>query len=180
MDVEKIIRDKNIYFAKEVIAGIPCTVGYIKKFRWRWLATQLNTFIIIGEIEGTIQPLMIRNFSKSCYQYAISHNKGWPRGLQSGIGSIAILIGAEMTQEAAAYCMGSPEVHYSAFEIPVAYLKKYRQSVKYTGTQLWGGIYYPYFNSLINEFVGQLSLLQISQTPPSLPPLPGMSMEEGM
>lgn len=160
-----------MYFAREVIAGIPCVVGYVKKFRWRWLATQLNTFVIIGEVDGTIQPLMMRNFSKACYQYAIANNRGWPRGIQSGIGSVAILIGDEITQEAAAYCMASPEMHFSAFEIPVAYLKKYKQPVKYTGTQVWGGIYFPYFSALISELVEKLVQYQPSSTPPPLPPL---------
>ena len=49
MTPEEVLKKENIYFGQTNIKNIACSIGYIKKFRWRWFATQLNTFIIIGK-----------------------------------------------------------------------------------------------------------------------------------
>ena len=51
MTPEDIFRNENINFEQQTINGINCSVGYIKKFKWSWFATQLNTFIIIGKTD---------------------------------------------------------------------------------------------------------------------------------
>ncbi|MGJ1434203.1 hypothetical protein ACR79M_21285 [Sphingobacterium spiritivorum] len=175
IDAEKILKEEQMYFAKEIICNIPCHIGYVKRFRWRWMATQLNTFVFIAEVNGTMTQLMMRSFAKACYDYAIHNNKGWPRGLQSGVGAIAILVGDEITQDGAAYCMADPNAHFSAFEVPVAYLKKYKQPVHFRGTQIWGAIYYPYFSEIIRRICGKLAA---NQPPESMPP-PLPSADQG-
>jgi hypothetical protein len=56
----------------------------------------LNPFVIIGEIDGQITKAVIEKFSTDCFEYALKNNKGWPRGLQSGVGSVAILMGSNV------------------------------------------------------------------------------------
>ena len=53
-DLKKQFENEKIYFAEENIDGFDCTIGYIKKFKWRWFATQLNTFIIVAQTEIAI------------------------------------------------------------------------------------------------------------------------------
>ena len=91
MNPKDIFLKENIYFGEAVLAGVSCSVGYIKKFKWSWLATQLNIFVFIGKTELPVTRDLIDGFSTACFNYAKSNNKGWPRGIQSAIGSIAIL-----------------------------------------------------------------------------------------
>ena len=76
---EAILKDAGIFKGEETIAGIPCTIGYDKIFKWAWMATQLNTFIFIGETEELIDKNRIEQFSKACYEYAIKNNLGSSR-----------------------------------------------------------------------------------------------------
>ena len=91
MRPEEVLKDENIYCGQDNINGIAWSIGYIKKFKWSWLATQLNTFVIIGKTDKKIDKHMIEAFLKSCFKYALKNHKGWPRGLQAGVSSIAIL-----------------------------------------------------------------------------------------
>ena len=153
---ETIFKNENIYFAQETIGGISCTVGYIKKFRWRWFATQLNTFIIIGATENTIDKKTIENFSTACFNYAINNNKGWPRGIQAAVGSIAILQGNTMNEDAIQFCEKLSKKHWSAFEIPVLYNSEQKKYIRFKSYPVWGIMYFPYFEKTIDYFAEKL------------------------
>ena len=51
---EQLLKAENIFIGEEIIGGIPCQIGYIKKFKWSWFATQLNLFVIIGQTEKAV------------------------------------------------------------------------------------------------------------------------------
>jgi hypothetical protein len=149
--VEKLKSDTT-FLGQETIGGIICNVGYLKEFKWTWFATQLNTFIITGETTEKVDRKMIENFSTACFNYAIKNNKGWPRGLQAGVGSIAILQAKEIDKEAEAFCRTPYKKHFSAFEIPVLYHTENKDIIRFTNNPLWGAIYMPYFKKIIDSF----------------------------
>jgi hypothetical protein len=105
--------------------------------------------VIIGEIDGLITKAVIEKFSTDCFEYALKNNKGWPRGLQSGVGSVAILKGSNVDSEAIAFCQKLSKKHWSAFEIPVIYNTENKQISHYIKTPVWGTIYFPHFSKLI-------------------------------
>src|ERR1051325_6798837 len=123
MNGEQALKAENIFLRNDSIGGIPCSIGYVKEFRWSWFATQLNTFVIIGDTDKPIDRTAIENFSKSCYDYALKNNKGWPRGLQAAVGAIAILAGDNIEPTAIHFCETASKKHWSAFEIPVVHKK---------------------------------------------------------
>ena len=151
MTSEEILKKENIYFGQETINGIPCSIGYIKKFKWSWLATQLNTFVIIGKTNDKIDKQVMEAFSKSCFEYASKNNKGWPRGFQAAVGSIAILQGNNIDNEAIVFCEKFSKKHWSAFEIPVLYSIDEKKSIRFTSTPIWGTIYFPFFIKTIDN-----------------------------
>ncbi len=155
MTPEEILKKENIYLGEETINGITCSIGYIKKFKWSWLATQLNTFVIIGKTNDKIDKHLIDSFSKSCFEYALHNNKGWPRGLQAGIGSIAILQGNNIDGEAIVFCEKLTRKHWSAFEIPVLYNTKENRTIRYISAPIWGTIYFPFFTRTIDSITEQ-------------------------
>ena len=156
MSAEEILKTEGIFLKNETIGGINCSIGYIKKFRWSWFATQLNTFVFIGETSSTVDRALIEKFSDDCYKYAIGNNRGWPRGLQSGVGSIAILKGNTIDPSAVEYCRKLIKKHWSAFEIPVVHDKQTKQTTRYTSNPIWGRIYFPYFSKLIDNLSSKL------------------------
>jgi len=157
MTDEEYFNKKEILFGTENIAGIQCTIAYVKKFRWRWFAVQLNTFIIIGSTNERIDKNRIEEFSTACYKYAIKNNKGWPRGLQSAIVSISILKGNNIDDSAVKFCTVLNKKHWSAFEIPVLLNSSSNVAFRFKENPNWGFLYFPYFAKLVDETIEGIS-----------------------
>ncbi len=156
MTPEQALRHENIYIGQDNINGIACSIGYIKQFKWSWFATQLNTFVIIGQDSGSIDRQAIESFSENCIIYALKNNKGWPRGLQSAVGSIAVLQGNPVNEGARRFCEKPSKKHWSAFEIPVLYDTAEKKAIRYLSTSMWGAIYFPFFTKTIDAITNQL------------------------
>lgn len=156
MSPEQLLQKENIYFGNAVLAGIDCQIGYIKKFKWSWMATQLNTFIIIGKTDLPVNRDLIEGFSTACFNYAKSNNKGWPRGIQSAVGSIAILQADIVKDDAKNYAQSIMKKHWSAFEIPVLLDMPARTIYRFINKPLWGAIYFPFFDKTITAITSQL------------------------
>ena len=153
----EIFKNENILFDEDNINGIDCSIGYIKKFKWSWIATQLNTFIFIGKTTEPINKNTIESYSESCLKYALKNNKGWPRGLQSGVVSIAILYGENIEKDAILFCTQFSKKHWSAMEIPVIYDSKNHQAIRFTNSPIWGHIYFPYIIKTIDRVIQNLA-----------------------
>ncbi|CAM3724033.1 hypothetical protein MUGA111182_05490 [Mucilaginibacter galii] len=156
MSSEEVLKQEGLFVENTTIAGISCAVGYTKEFRWSWLATQLNTFVFIGSANSAVDKVLIERFSHECYEYATKNNRGWPRGIQSGVGSVAILKATTTDRDAAEFCEKPSKKHWSAFEIPVIYDTANLRTVKYLKNPIWGTIYFPYFTELIGKITNKL------------------------
>ncbi|WP_157956117.1 hypothetical protein [Flavobacterium kingsejongi] len=151
-----LLEQEMDYIGEVTINGISCAVGYSKKFKWSWMATQLNTFVFMAQTEDTIAKNTIEKFSSSCLEYAIKNNKGWPRGLQSAVGSIAILQSKNVDRSASDFCERFSKKHFSAFEIPIVFDSTKSIAYRYHQKPLWGKIYYPFFTKLISTITSKL------------------------
>ncbi len=151
--ITTLLQQENIFFAQDHIGGVPCTIGYIKEFRWRWMATQLNTFIFFGDSASPIDQQAIDRFSAQCFDYATRNSKGWPRGFQSAIGSIAILQGTQVQADAVTYCEKNHRKHVAAFEIAVVYDQVQKKATRFKSTPAWGALYFSYFAKTIDRFI---------------------------
>lgn len=156
MEIQKSLRQKERSFITDTIDGIECTISYTKKFRIRWAATQLNTFLIVGETSELIDRKRIERFSNEAFSYAIANSKGWPRGFQSSIASIAILKG-QVDITAIAYCEKLTKKRFAAFEIPVIYDLEINKGTRFKNSPVWGGLYFPHFSKTIDDLFQELN-----------------------
>ena len=44
--IKQRLKSQSIFFSEDPIGGRPAVIGYEKKFRWQWFATQLKTFVV--------------------------------------------------------------------------------------------------------------------------------------
>lgn len=157
MILKELYKKESISIRDAEISEISCEIGYIKKFKWRWMATQMNLFIFIGNSNKKIDARLLEEFSNGCLKYSMEHARGWPRGIQSGIISIAILKGESVDEEGIAFCEQTPKIKWAALEIPVIYNQKEKKTIKFKSTPLWGLIYFPFINKTIEKVTKQLS-----------------------
>ncbi len=151
--IKKNLTKNGIFHSETTILDKKTIVGYEKKFKWTWIATQLNTFIVatdLGDKEITI-PLIERHLTES-FKFSKENYKGWPRGLQSGLGVISILISTKINEEAKEYCRKLKSgKKWAGFTIPVIYNSEKNEIYQFEKNPLWGRIYYPHFRKLINS-----------------------------
>jgi hypothetical protein len=142
--------DKDLDLGQKQIGKYSCSVKYVKRFRFKWFATQLNTYIFVRE-QDEVTKKEIEDFSDECFKYASKLKNGWPRGLQAGFGSIAILKSQLIHQDAIDYCKTFSKKHWAAFEIPVVCDSSSKKYYKNNDKKLWGAVYYSFLRDLIKQ-----------------------------
>lgn len=143
---------RNILFSEDAICGRPSVIGYDKQFRWSWMATQLNTFVVVTDFgaEAANVPAL-EAFLADAFAYADKNYKGWPRGLQSGIGVVAMMVSSNLDADAISYCQELRSgKKWAGFTIPVVIDSGSGQMHRFGKKPMWGRIYYPYFEKLID------------------------------
>ena len=155
MNLESIkgkLRAASIFHSDAQVVHKPSIIGYEKKFRWAWMATQLNTFIVATDFgDQEVNIALIEEHLTKSFNYSKKNYKGWPRGLQSGLGVICILISSNITNEAKDYCLKLKSgKKWAGFSIPVVYDSGSNELHLFEKNPMWGRIYYPHFRKLIN------------------------------
>jgi hypothetical protein len=149
------LESNKIYYSEDTFLGNPGIIGYDKKFKWRWLATQLNTFVIA--IDYGDQPISVETLESALdvsFAYAKKHYNGWPRGIQSGIAVITLLISSNIDTKSIAYCQQLKSgKKWAGFTIPVTIDSTDQQAYFFSQYPIWGRIYYPYFKDLISKLI---------------------------
>ena len=145
------LNEQGIFQADTTIAEKQTVVGYDKRFKFRWFATQLNTFIMAPDYgEETVTVPSIDSYLNEAFDYAKANYKGWPRGLQSGMGVIAIFVSSSFDGEAIDYCANlKTGKKWAGFSIPVAANAETDEVTYFKKKPIWGKIYYPHFEKLI-------------------------------
>jgi|TARA_B100000768_G_scaffold180463_1_gene200496 hypothetical protein len=156
MNIESIkdtLKKSTIFHSEGKIVNTQSIIGYEKKFKWRWIATQLNTFIVATDFGNEeINKSLIENHLMEAFKYSEKNYTGWPRGLQSGIGVISILISTNITEEAKDYCVKLRSgKKWAGFTIPVVHNSNTNETFQFKKNPMWGRIYYPHFKKLINN-----------------------------
>lgn len=155
MNIETIkgkLKNASIYHSEIELFEKRSVVGYEKKFRWRWIATQLNTFIVATDFgNDEINNTQIEDHLAKSFKFTSQNYTGWPRGLQSGIAVISILISSNVTDEAKEYCRKLKcGKKWAGFTIPIVCDSTTNEVFQFEKNPMWGRIYYPHFKKLIN------------------------------
>jgi len=149
--VKNALKSKSIFLSEEKLLGKPTVIGYEKKFKWSWMATQLNTFVVVTDFgDETITTGIIEKHLTESFNFAKKNYTGWPRGLQSGLGVISILISTGIDENAKEYCRKLKSgKKWAGFSIPVAVNASTHEMFSFEKNPMWGAIYYPYFRKMI-------------------------------
>lgn len=150
-EIKKRLESQSIPFSEDQVHGRPTIIAYDKKFKWRWFATQLNTFLVA--IDFGNDPVTVATIEAALtdsFAYAKENHNGWPRGLQSGVGVIAILVSSHIDERAIEYCRELKSgKKWAGFAVPVVIISSTGQAHSFNRNPSWGRIYYPYFKDLI-------------------------------
>lgn len=151
--IKQRLQSHSIFLTEDQVGEHHAVIGYEKKFKWRWMATQMNTFVMAADLgQRTVTVEALESFLEASFAFAGENYKGWPRGLQSGMAVIAILISENVDQEAADYCTAlKVGKKWAGFSVPVAIDSSSKELYKFKKNPAWGGIYYPHFKKLIEE-----------------------------
>lgn len=154
-DIKERLVAKSIFLSEDAINQKPTVVGYDKQFKWRWFATQLNTFVFAVDFgDETITVQSIEDVLTEAFGYAKQNYTGWPRGLQSALGAIAILISSSVDDSAARYCTELKSgKKWAGFSVPVIHDTETNQTYSFDRNPMWGRIYYPHFRNIIEALV---------------------------
>ena len=150
LSVREHLEARDIFHSEVTISGYPTIVGYEKQFRWTWFATQLNCFIFSVDCGGeTVEVDTFERLFEESFRYAQSHYRGWPRGLQSGLGVVLLLSGHTVSPAAQEYCTQlKPSKKWAGFSVPLAKSTSDGERYFFEKRPAWGRIYYGYFEQL--------------------------------
>jgi len=144
---------RGILHSEDPLMEAPTAIGYDKRFRWRWIATQLNTFVAatdLGDAPATADTL--EAYLGDAFAYARANYTGWPRGLQSGLGVIGVLLSRAPQQDAIDYSVSlASGKKWAGFTIPVVVDTARGEVHRFANKPMWGRIYYPFFEELIDD-----------------------------
>ncbi|MGH1386573.1 hypothetical protein [Kordia sp.] len=151
--IKNRLQAQQIFFSEDSIIEQPTVIGYDKQFRWSWMATQLNTFIMASDLgDQTITVETIENHLKESFDYSRKNYNGWLRGLQSGVGVISILISENVSEDAKVYCKKLKSgKKWAAFTIPVVIDATTKEVFFFDKKPMWGRIYFSFFKKTIQE-----------------------------
>ena len=151
--IQNNLKAKSIFYSNDSIENFPTVIGYEKLFKWRWFATQLNTFIVAVDLgDKLVSEDMVEHVLGQSFAYAKKHYKGWPKGLQSGVGVISILISNNIDPSAIEYCETLKNgKKWAGFTVPVIINSSTNEVHSFKKNPLWGRIYFPYFKQLIKD-----------------------------
>lgn len=151
--IKENFQQNGIFYSEDSILEQTTAIAYEKKFRWTWAATQLNTFIFVsdfGDEEVTVR--LIEKYIHHAVEYSKKHYSGWPKGIQSGTAIIPILISTQISAEAIEYCQKLKSGRrWKVFTVPTMIDGRTNQFIQFTKNPLWGMIYYPHLQRLINQ-----------------------------
>jgi hypothetical protein len=133
------------------VNSIDVIVATNNKFDWKWFATKLYIFAIVGAVDKITKDI-IEDHSIYSLDYALKHKVGLPRGLQAGVASFALLASYNIDEKAKKWVLSIPKKHFSAFEMPVIADLKNINLYYCKNTPVWGGIYYKFFREFIEQY----------------------------
>lgn len=154
--IKSNLEKNQIFHSESEILNRPTVIGYEKRFKWRWIATQLNTFIIATNFgDEQLTSNIVKAHLTESFTFSKNNTKGWPRGLQSCLGAISILISSKITDDAKEYCKQlKSSKKWAGFSIPIIIDSSTNEIFKFEKSPIWGWIYYSYFIALISKLIG--------------------------
>ena len=146
---------EGIFHSKSTFGGCPAVIGYEKQFRWSWMATQLNCFVVVIDFgDKPITEEAFETLFPEAHAYAKTHYTGWRKGFQSGLGVVLLLVGSNVSPNAQDYCtLLKTGKKWAGFSVPLAKDTSSGQAYQFAKKPMWGRIYYGYFKTMADKLL---------------------------
>lgn len=126
-----------------------------RDFRLRWFATTLHTFVVLAEAPTAAG---LGRYSDDAARWAKGAKGGLPRGMQTGIAVLPVLVVASADDEARLEAGRRPEKDFGAVRLPLLVEPGPGAVSTYSGTMLWGMIYTDFLSEQQRLLAGDLPL----------------------
>lgn len=114
-------------------------LGHRAEFRWAWYATRLHLFVAVKQLRSATRN-DLQDFTAETLA-AGKRAKGRLRGLQNGVGAIAVLVADHVDTDAARFAETELVRQFAAFAWPVTVDLSTGQRVAHIGKPRIGHIY---------------------------------------
>lgn len=127
-------------------------------FRAEWFFTRLHTFVVFDVLEGGLATGdELRSFANVAMRWAKRAKGGLPRGLQTGVAVLAVLVAAEGTSAASrSEARRRPKKDYSALRLHLLVDLSAGEGFSYDGPITWGLIYRNFLGEQQRVVLGEL------------------------
>ncbi len=148
--IKDIYNKSNLFYKEANIKNLDCVI--VKRTETIFFGClEYVTFITIGESSQIITKEIIRDFSNACFESARINYDGRGLGRNSGVISISVLLGSNVSQTAKEFCKRGSERHWASRQIHIIYDQSNNEFYNYSGWQIWGGAIIPYYRKLSSE-----------------------------
>ena len=133
--------------------GRPSLVARTSRFRWRWVATRLHTFVIASDfVDVTPNRVDLDAFLDAGVQYALEHKGGLPRGLQTGTATITVALTRQLHAATMEWAQTVHGRRFAAFPFPVLVDLSTRKVTR-PERMIVGGIYSSYLQTMVDTHI---------------------------
>lgn len=128
-------------------------------FRSSWGFTRLHTFIVAHEVEVATAD-DIEELSERSTRYAVRNKGGLPRGFQTGVAVLPVLICRTAPDDAVAVAERQPRKRFATLVLPVLIDLSQQRIVTYHEPRFWGSLYQDFLGQqqrlVAGEFCGEV------------------------
>ena len=133
------LRDAGCEVSSVQLPGGPALAGHRSRFRLAWMATRLHLFTVMTTVPH-VDASTLQRFSEDSLDYAAA-TKGALRGFQTGVATIAVLVGETVGPDGARFAQEELVRRFSAFTWPAAVDLATGVTYSHQGRVVLGGIY---------------------------------------
>ncbi len=133
------LREAGAEVSTQHLPGGPALVGYQSRFKLAWMATKLHLFTVLTRVP-VADASTLQRFANDSLDYAAA-TKGALRGFQTGVATIAVLVGDHVSPDGAEFARKELVRRFSAFTWPAAVDLSTGATYSHEGRVLVGGIY---------------------------------------
>lgn len=150
--IEAALASGGLRPVTRVVAGVQFVVGATAAFRWRWMATRLNTFIYVSAMAaGSSADGLLDEFLAAALQDAIDQNRAW-LGMQQGVAAIVVAAIDHATPQDEMWAARPHGGRFAAIAFPVVADPSTRRVIRPQHMVL-GGVYTSYLQDLVRRYV---------------------------
>ncbi|HEY8634009.1 MAG TPA: hypothetical protein VIO34_03530 [Candidatus Dormibacteraeota bacterium] len=150
--VEAALAAGGLQPIRTTVAGHMGVVGSTSAFKWRWMATKLNSFVYIAAFNpGSAASGALDQYLAAACQDAID-KKGLMRGAQSGVAAVTVAAIDHATPEDEAWAAKPHGRRFAAITFPTLADPATGKVIR-PQRMILGGIYKSYLQDLVKQYV---------------------------